>query len=62
VSHRPWRAAAAAASLVCDAAKLYGSEFAGPLSGRPESAYLVDGSDDVAIFPGVPLDRETGTA
>ena len=62
VSHRPWRAARAEASLVCDVAKVYGPEFVAPLSAVPESAYVVDGSDDVAVFPGVPLEAETRSA
>jgi uncharacterized protein len=62
VSHRPWRAAPAAASLVCDVAKVYGPEFVAALSAPAESAYVVDGSDDVAVFPGVPLEPETRSA
>jgi uncharacterized protein YqjF (DUF2071 family) len=58
VSHPPWRAAPAAATLVCDVAGLYGEEFAAPLAGLPESAYLVDGSE-VAVYPGKPLEPQT---
>jgi uncharacterized protein YqjF (DUF2071 family) len=62
VQHPPWSAAPAAATLVCDVARLYGDEFASALAVPPESAYLVDGSE-VAVYPGKPLDEEeTGSS
>ncbi len=45
VEHPPWHVwRKAEASLDCDAERLYGSTFAGPLSQPPVSAFLADGS------------------
>jgi len=45
VEHPRWRVwQAAAASLECDAAVLYGARFAPALASRPSSAFLADGS------------------
>jgi uncharacterized protein YqjF (DUF2071 family) len=45
VEHPPWRIwPALSAELRCDAANLYGTRFAGVLSGPPRSAFLAEGS------------------
>lgn len=52
VEHPPWRVwRAGAPRLDCDAARLYGSEFAGPLAGSPSSAFLAEGSP-VVVYRG----------
>lgn len=42
------------ASLELDAAAIYGSEFAGPLSAKPSSAFLAEGSA-IVVRRGLPL-------
>ncbi len=45
VEHPPWKLwAASGASLRCDVASLYGSEFVTALSGSPTTAFVADGS------------------
>jgi uncharacterized protein len=45
VEHPRWKLwAATAASLKCDVASLYGSEFVAPLSGSPATTFAADGS------------------
>jgi uncharacterized protein YqjF (DUF2071 family) len=56
VEHPRWRIAKAnEARLDCDAARLYGPQFAECLGRPPSSAFLADGSA-VAVFKGVRLD------
>ena len=46
VEHPRWRVAHAEhAELVCDVGRLYGDEFAEPLSREPASAFVADGSE-----------------
>ena len=46
VQHPPWRVAAAMTSeLRCDVAELYGPAFTKPLSTKPVSAFLAEGSE-----------------
>jgi uncharacterized protein YqjF (DUF2071 family) len=53
VEHVPWRLSQTSrAQLSCDAANLYGPEFAGALSGAPKSAFLAEGSP-IAVYRGV---------
>jgi uncharacterized protein len=55
VEHRPWRIwQAREARFVGDVVSLYGEQFVEPLSARPCSAFLVDGSH-VELFPGIRL-------
>lgn len=55
VEHPPWRVWQANRSeLLCDAGPLYGAEFAEPLSGRPSSAFVADGSA-VTVYRGYRL-------
>jgi uncharacterized protein len=55
VDHAPWRVwNAIDARLDCDAAQLYGSQFADCLRSAPASAFVADGSE-VTVFRGVPL-------
>jgi uncharacterized protein YqjF (DUF2071 family) len=50
VEHPPWSVwAATEASLDCDAAKLYGPQFAEVLKHEPASAFIADGSE-VAVY------------
>jgi uncharacterized protein YqjF (DUF2071 family) len=42
--------------LTCDAAALYGASFASPLSARPTSSFIADGSE-IVVRRGVLLDR-----
>ncbi len=45
VEHPPWRVRQVRDSVLdCDAAELYGSEFASVLGGRPSSAFVAEGS------------------
>ena len=53
VEHVPWRLwQTSRAQLLCDAAKLYGPEFAEALGVAPRSAFLAEGSA-VAVYRGV---------
>jgi hypothetical protein len=53
VEHPPWRVRRAQeAGLDCDVAALYGPEFAGPLSGPPNSAFLAEGSP-IVVHSGI---------
>jgi uncharacterized protein YqjF (DUF2071 family) len=53
VEHPPWRVQPTQkASLDCDVETLYGSEFAGALSGTPSSAFLAEGSP-IAVHTGI---------
>ena len=55
VEHPQWRVWAAAAPQVdCDAAELYGADFAPFLSGAPFSAFVAEGSP-VTVRRGVPI-------
>jgi uncharacterized protein YqjF (DUF2071 family) len=55
VEHPRWRVwQAEAASLECDAAALYGPQFAPALAARPSSAFLADGSP-VTVYRGVKI-------
>jgi uncharacterized protein YqjF (DUF2071 family) len=55
VEHPRWRVwRAAAASLECRAAELYGPQFAAALASPPSSAFLADGSP-VIVYKGVTL-------
>lgn len=55
VEHPPWRVwQTSSARLHCDAATLYGPEFAEALAGRPQSAFLAEGSP-VTVYRGVRL-------
>jgi uncharacterized protein YqjF (DUF2071 family) len=55
VEHPRWRVARASqAQLACDAAQLYGPQFADCLARPPSSAFLAEGSR-VAVFRGVRL-------
>jgi uncharacterized protein YqjF (DUF2071 family) len=55
VEHPRWRVwRAAAASLDCRAAELYGPQFAAALASPPSSAFLADGSP-VIVYKGVTL-------
>lgn len=55
VDHAPWRVwNAVDARLDCDAAQLYGSQFADCLRSTPASAFVADGSE-VTVFRGVPV-------
>jgi hypothetical protein len=55
VEHPRWKVwTACEARLDADVARLYGPEFVESLSGRPRSAYLVDGSR-VTVFRGVAI-------
>ncbi len=57
VEHPRWRVSRArAASLDCDAERLYGPGFAAALAGAPTSAFLADGSP-VAVLAGHRLPR-----
>jgi hypothetical protein len=52
VEHPPWRVWPANRSeLLCEAEQLYAPEFVGPLSGRPSSAFVADGSA-VTVYRG----------
>lgn len=51
VVHPRWRVSRAAATVDCDAERLYGAGFAAALSREPSSAFLADGSP-VAVMPG----------
>jgi len=51
VVHPRWNVRRAAATVDCDAERLYGPGFAAPLAGPPSSAFLADGSP-VAVMPG----------
>ena len=56
VAHRPWRIASAEnAQLDCDAAALYGPQFAPYLEAAPASTFWADGSQ-VRVYPGRRLD------
>src|SRR6185369_13809013 len=53
VEHVPWRLwQTSQGRLACDAAALYGPEFAEALDCAPKSAFLAEGSP-VAVYPGV---------
>jgi uncharacterized protein len=55
VEHRRWRVwEATHAYLDCDVAGLYGQQFVEPMSQRPASAFLADGSP-ITVFSGRPL-------
>jgi uncharacterized protein len=52
VEHPPWEVMkASVAALECDAAALYGQEFAEYLGGDPDSAFIAQGSE-VRVYPG----------
>ena len=52
VEHPPWRVwPTREQKLVCDAAELYGEEFAAPIARGPASALLADGSA-VRVYKG----------
>jgi uncharacterized protein YqjF (DUF2071 family) len=53
VEHVPWRIwQTSRAQVSCDAANLYGVEFAEPLGSAPRSAFLAEGSA-VAVYRGI---------
>jgi uncharacterized protein len=55
VEHPPWRIwRAAEPDLQCDAAELYGAEFAPVFGGKPESAFVAEGSP-IAVYRGIKL-------
>ena len=55
VAHPAWHVwTANEARLDCDAARLYGSQFAESLQAPPTSAFLVNGSE-ISVFPGKSL-------
>lgn len=55
VEHPSWSVWQAGESrLECDVSALYGSRFAGPLAGRPRSAFVADGSQ-VTVYQGARL-------
>ncbi len=62
VEHPSWRIwNATEASLQCDVAALYGSQFAGPLTHTPKSAFIADGSA-VSVLMGRPISGANSAA
>ena len=52
VEHPPWRVwQVSRAEFVCDVARFYGPQFAGPLAAAPTSAFLAEGSP-VKVYRG----------
>ncbi len=60
VSHPKWRVwTACDARLDCDAARVYGDQFANSLQSPPTSAFLADGSE-ITVYQGTSLAAEAG--